>query len=320
VRLSLHGIFIKQMKVNHQFLINHKTTTVCVFFAIFSLLLLKANACDNNYEPNNAGEKKTTSLLWEISGNGLSKPSYLYGTIHLIDKKDFYVRPLIDSMLVNAGQVVFEIKLDDMAALMSIQSMMNLPEGKTIKGMMNATDYAALKKYFSDSLHTDIETMNDQKPFALIQKVTESYIKGDQESFELHFLMECMNHQKTILGLETVADQMAVFDTIPYEEQIGWLVEWADSSSKYDDIFDRLITFYKEENLDSIAKCMNESSPELMKYADEFIYDRNRKWIPEIKEMIKDKTTFIAVGAGHLPGENGVIALLRKEGYTVKPI
>lgn len=290
-----------------------------LLFSLLSIFLLRASACSPQQD-NSSGADKTTSLLWEITGNGLSKPSYLYGTIHLIDKKDFYVRPLIDSMLLHADQVAFEIKLDDMAALMSLQGMMALPEGQTIKGMTSPEDYEKLRKYFADSLETDLADMDKQKPFALIQKVTENFIKGEQESFELHFLMECIQHKKTILGLETVADQMAIFDSIPYAEQIGWLLESIDSSTAYNDIFSDLVRFYKEEDLDSIAKCMNESSPELMAYADEFIYSRNRKWIPVMADMMKDKTTFIAVGAGHLPGDEGVIALLRKAGYTVKPI
>ncbi|MBC8046180.1 MAG: TraB/GumN family protein [Fimbriimonadaceae bacterium] len=298
-----------------------KSRSIHLVLAICGTFLFQSNTCnDGETAGSNTVEKRSTSLLWEISGNGLENPSYLYGTIHMIDKKDFYVRPLIDSMLSRAEQVAFEIKLDDLAALMKIQTMLDLPEGKTIQGMMNEADYEKLKKYFADSLSVDLDMLNNQKPFILIQKISENYIKGERESFELYFLMQCMKKQKPIIGLETVEEQVGIFDIIPYEEQITWLTDWSDSSAKYDQVFADMITAYKMEDIQALATLMKESSPELMKYDDLFINDRNKNWIPKIEAMIKDKPTFIAVGAGHLPGESGVIELLRKKGYTVKAI
>ncbi|MBC8172514.1 MAG: TraB/GumN family protein, partial [Chitinophagales bacterium] len=252
--------------------------------------------------------------------NGLTKPSYLFGTVHLIDKKDFHVRPFIDSVFDSAEQVVFEIKLDDTAAFTHIQQKMFLPAGITLAGLMEPETYGALKTYFADSLHMDISLFNTMKPFVLIQAVTERSVRGEAQSYELYFLEKCMALNKPLLGLETIDEQLSVFDSIPFAEQIKWLVQWTNSSAQYDSTFQDLIQAYKKEDMNAIAKYMQESAPEFMQYEDLFVYDRNKRWIPQIEELIKTKSTFIAVGAGHLPGEEGLIELLRKKKYTVKPV
>lgn len=303
-----------------QFLKIMKSISTVLFLSVVVFVVSSANTCKEEKPAEAADDARTTSLLWEISGNGLSAPSYLYGTMHLIDKKDFYVRPFIDSMLIQSEQVAFEIKLDDMAALMKMQALMILPEGKTLESMMPAEDYEKLKKYLSDSLNTNIDLIKDQKPLYIMQLLAEKMIKGETESFEIHFFMLCMQHQKPISGLETVEEQMGIFDAIPYDEQMKWLMMEVNDPGLYDSVFTDMVQAYKKEDIEQLAALMKESSPELMLYEDIFLTNRNKNWIPKIEELIKTKTTFIAVGAGHLPGENGVIELLRKKGYTVKPV
>ena len=297
------------------------------YFIISSLLALivvatgfscKKSATEKN---ETAGvEKKNTSLLWEISGKDLQQPSYLYGTIHLIAKKDFVIRPLIDSMFAKSAVAAFEFKLDDMSALMQAQKDLKLPEGQTLQDFMSPADYEKLKKYLNDSLQADIAEYNTQKPLALYQAMASDYINGEQESFEVHFLMEAMQSKKPIEGLETIGDQLHVFDSVPYTEQLQWIMDGIDSADTYQQIWNDLVAAYKAEDLEKLSELMEKSSPELMKYRDLFINDRNRKWIPVIEKLIHEKQTFIAVGAGHLPGDNGIINLLKKQGYTVKPI
>jgi hypothetical protein len=262
----------------------------------------------------------TTSLLWEISGNGLTHPSYLYGTMHIIPQKDFQIRPYIDSIFVKTEQVVFELKLDDMAGLMKLPALMALPEGTTLQGLMQEKEYMLLKNYLQDKLGADIETLQNQKPFAIMQMMTEAMIDEAQESFELYFFRQCMQYSKPIFGLETVDEQMAIFDAIPYDEQIEWIMEEVEKPGMFDSVLQRMITAYKEENLEKLAQAMYESSPEMKKYESSFLTERNKKWIAAIETFMQSKTTFIAVGAGHLPGNDGLLSLLREKGYTVKPV
>lgn len=266
------------------------------------------------------GTSKKSSLLWEISGKGLQQPSYIFGSMHLIDAKDFFVRPAFDSALAHCSQVAFEIKLDDLEALMSIQDKLTLPDDQTLDEFTSAENYKKIAEYFKDSLDMDISESGNQKPFVLYQALEESYVRGEQKSYELYFLTQAMSAKKEIFGLESVDDQLNLFDKIPYKEQMQWICNAIDSSVYYKNAFQQAVDAYTREDLNAIGHIMDESSPELNQYDDLLLYDRNAKWVPEIEKLISDKSTFIAVGAAHLPGDKGVLQLLRDQGYTVKPI
>lgn len=265
-------------------------------------------------------QTKTSSLLWEISGNGISHPSYLYGTIHLIDQKDFLIRKEIDSVFNLAEQIAFEIKMDDATALSKIEAWFPLPEGKTFQDYCSPAEYEKIKNYLMDSMETDIKQFNDQKPFVVAQLQMSDYIEGEMASYELYFMTKAMSLQKPMKGLELIEEQLNLFDMIPYEEQIDWVVEGIDSASHYSITWSQLIEAYKNEDLTALWRLFIETTPELVKYEPILISNRNKNWIPVIEEMIKTTSTFIAVGAGHLPGEMGVIELLIKQGYSLRPL
>ncbi len=265
-------------------------------------------------------QQKSSSLLWEISGNGLSQSSYLFGTIHLIDKKDFTIRKEIDSIFELTNQIAFEIKMDDPDALAKIQDWFPLPEGKSLQDYCTPAEYEKITKYLTDSLETDINQYKNLKPFGVAQLQVMGYADGEVASYEGYFMTQALLLQKPIKGLESIDDQLKLFDVIPYEEQIDWMIQGIDSTAEYNNIWSKLIIAYKNEDLPALWQLFKESSPELVKYQDMLISGRNIKWIPVIEEMIKSSSTFIAVGAGHLPGENGLLDLLRNHGYSLRPL
>jgi uncharacterized protein YbaP (TraB family) len=120
--------------------------------------------------------------------------------------------------------------------------------------------------------------------------------------------------------LETLEEQMAIFDTIPYKDQIKMLLTLIDSLPQGRKEFKELVTLYKTENINKLYEMTLKSEFGMEGNQDIMLFDRNRKWIARIQKMMADKPTFFAVGAAHLGGEKGVIALLRKEGYTLRPI
>ncbi len=262
----------------------------------------------------------SNSLLWEISGNGLSKPSYLYGTIHLIAQDDFFVRKEIDSVFNLCEQLAFEIKLDDPAILQLYQDWILLPSGKTLKDFCTEEEYQILKQYLLDSAKTDIETIMDQKPFMLTQLQISDYITGQPASFEIYFFQESIKKNVPVFGLENLQDELDLLDVIPYEEQIDMVINNIKSSSQNQKTWDELIAAYKEEDIDKLYEISLDVTPELIKYENLFLDNRNIKWIPVIDTLIKERSTFIAVGAAHLSGENGVIQLLKNQGYILKKL
>lgn len=260
------------------------------------------------------------SLLWEISGNGLKESSYLFGTIHMIGKNDFFVRDEVDSVFSKCNQVAFEIDLDDVAQLNSMQAWLNLPEDLTMDAIIPPDQYNKIKIFFADSLGLDIKDFNTQKPFALYQQFLYGLEKSEQESYEIYFLMKCISSQKTVVGLEPISDEFRVMDNISYEEQIRWVIEGIDSINAYRSDFKELIHAYQEEDLNKLKLMLKEDPVVMGEFEDALLDQRNQKWIAEILKLTEQMPTFIAVGAMHLPGENGLISLLKEKGFTVKPI
>ena len=125
---------------------------------------------------------------------------------------------------------------------------------------------------------------------------------------------------KEIIGVETLEEQLAVFDKIPYKKQAELLVQGITDIDKSKKEFAQMIAAYKKQDLDGFEKIFKESEQGLDEFADVLLLQRNKSWIPVIEREAKEKPTFFAVGAGHLGGKQGVIQLLRQQGYTVKPV
>ncbi len=280
-------------------------SAILVFISLFTITPITA--------------QNANSLLWEISGNGLEKPSYIYGTIHLIAQSDFVVRKEIDSVFNASDQVAFEMKLDDPTMLTTLQNWMYLPDGKTIADYCTHDEYLMLKNYLYDSLQTDITSIQTQKPFAISQMLLMGSIKEEIASYELYFMQKSILQYKPLNGLENLQDELDIFDSIPYDKQIDMLIETINEEND-GVVWEDLIQAYKDENLDSLLTYFYKSSPEFLLYEDLFLTNRNKKWINEIENLMSDKSTFIAIGAAHLLGKNGVLKLLEEKGYTIKPL
>lgn len=146
---------------------------------------------------------------------------------------------------------------------------------------------------------------------------------GTPVAMEQLIMEEAKKHEKEIKGLETLSFQAGLLDSIPYALQAKQLVNYIDSAATGTDEtkeFNVLLDAYKKEDLDKLEELTRESDVGLSRYTDILLYNRNRNWVKQLNSLMQGKSLVIAVGAGHLPGEQGVINLLKKEGYNVTPI
>jgi uncharacterized protein YbaP (TraB family) len=127
-------------------------------------------------------------------------------------------------------------------------------------------------------------------------------------------------NKKEIKGLETMQFQASVFDSIPYEWQAKELLKNIDSFSVYKKEFDDMLSSYKDQRLDSMQTMLSQSEFGAGEYEDLLLNDRNKNWVAQLNTIMKKESVFVAVGAGHLIGEMGLINLLRKAGYKVEPL
>jgi hypothetical protein len=261
------------------------------------------------------------SLLWEITGNGLNKASYLFGTFHLMCKDDIHFSAQLNVAVANADKVYMEMDMDDPSIMLTGLLMMNMKDGKKLADLYSAAEYEKVSAYFKDSLHMPIGLLQKTKPFFLGAMLYPKMMPCKTVSGVEEELMKLAKLQKKeIKGLETIEFQSAVFDSIPYEEQAKDLLKSIDSIASYQKYFDTMITVYKSQRLTEIETLFKDTEFGMEDHQDLLLNDRNKNWVNQLKTIMKSESVFVAVGAGHLVGKEGLISLLRKEGYTLKPI
>ena len=262
-----------------------------------------------------------SSLLWEITGNNLQQPSYLFGTIHIICEEDFFFPAIVKEKFTNAQEVFLELDMDDPMMMMKMMTMLQLPKGQTIKQLFaDSAAFAAFDKKYQEITGTSAMMFNTFKPFMLMSMLAQKSLNcANSESYEQTFMALAATLKKDIKGLETMEDQIAVFDGIPDSTEITNLQTMLKDFDKQVEEFKKLVAVYKTQDVDAMYRFTNQS-PELMGAEEELLTKRNSKWIPVMKASMEKGNTFFAVGAAHLGGDIGVIALLRKQGYTVKPV
>jgi uncharacterized protein YbaP (TraB family) len=265
------------------------------------------------------------TLLWRISGNGLKKPSYLFGTMHILCADDARLSDSLLSVISRCDEVYFEVKLDmSLMNMLGMMKYMKMNDGKKLSDLMSQKDYEKVKDYFVQRYPPMLFNMIERYKPMMISSLIEAEGMNcqKQDGMEMMIMKELQNQNsnKPINGLETLEFQASLFDSIPYEEQAKDLVNYVDSSEEYKKSSLELAEVYKQQDLDKIDSLSRKGDAGMSKYMDLLLYDRNRKWAKELAGLLPQKSLLVAVGAAHLPGENGVIDLLRKQGYVLTPV
>ena len=207
-----------------------------------------------------------------------------------------------------------------------------MPNGTRLRDLISADDYNLVKNRF-DSIGLPMMMIERVKPMFLSAMVDSDGAQlnpldttsTDQKtvSYEFEIMRIAEKQKKEFGGLETMEFQMGIFDSIPYKAQAEMLVKSVKSGSKSGNSeFSQMVEMYKSQDIEAMAKMLNpgEENEGLGQYESLLVTKRNLNWIPLMAKSMKQKQTFFAVGAGHLGGEKGVVNLLRKEGYTLRPL
>lgn len=291
--------------------------TIALIFAT----LFFGNCTAQNAAVKLKKNKNDNTLLWEVSGKGLSKPSYLFGTFHLICKDDIPFGSQLTTAVQLASTVYMEMDMDDPAMLLGGMMLMNMKGDSTLKKLYTTDEYNKVEIFFKDSLRMSMGMFQKMKPFFLMAMLYPKMLPCKTMSgVEQELMQIAKTNKKEIKGLETMAFQAAVFDSIPYTQQAKELLKTIDSLQAYKKYFDTMVNVYKTQQLKEIEKLFSHSEFGMADNQDILLDRRNKNWVVQLKPIMKNESVFVAVGAGHLIGKMGLIALLRKEGYTVRPI
>ena len=266
------------------------------------------------------GQKSENSLLWKISGNGLKEPSYLFGTIHITCNATLSEK--VKTALDKTQQLCLELDMDDPNLQAEMMNSMMMQNGVTMKSLAKPEDFKAVDAFLTTNLGFSAEMLNPVKPFMVSAMLYPKMLNCETQSVEAELIKIAKAQNEEVIGLETVGEQLAVFDAIPYQEQMNELVITAKDNMQRDKTeLTEMMAIYKSENVEAMVT-FTEKSPNAMtsKYGDVLLKNRNQNWISRMITIAKNKPTFFGVGAAHLGGKEGVIALLRKAGFTVEAV
>lgn len=279
-------------------------------------------------------------LLWKISGNGLQKPSYIVGTYHLAPVSFVDSITGLKDALAATEQVYGEIVMADMASpenMAKMQAAMMLPNGQTLDKLFTADEMARINAMLKSILGADMtnpmiakqlgqlspQTLQTQLGLLMYLKTHTGF--NPNETFDGYFQKEAKANNKPVGGLETIDFQInTLFKGMSMERQKELLLCLADNLEFNEEQTENVVKAFFAQDLDGIEKTMdaklNNTCDGTPEEKDKLIYNRNAEWIKQMPDIMKQKATFFAVGAGHLPGDKGVLALLKKAGYTVEGV
>jgi uncharacterized protein len=288
-------------------------------------LMTAAGLVVGSYAQKPSAAPDVNTLLWKISGKNLTKPSYVFGTMHMICANDIELSDSLKNAIRSADNVYLELDMDDMWQMMGAMMHMTMKGDTSLADLLTPDDYKKVKTYFSE--HGGIipfSLMEKYKPLLVESMIIEQAKPCDNMIVIEQLVMEeAKKNSVDIKGLETFDYQLAIFDKIPYKLQAQQLVKMVDEAQSGDatgdDEIKVLTEAYRKQELNKMDE-LTKDDPGIGNFTDILLYDRNANWSSKLQELMPGKSLVVAVGAGHLPGKKGVLNLLREAGYTVEPV
>lgn len=268
-------------------------------------------------------------LLWKVSGNGLKKPSYLFGTHHLIPIQFLDSVPGLYKSFNECETVVGEMMMNNIEAFAKIQQASLMPEHIRMKDLLNDSDYILVDKELKSVMKLGLKELSSMNPTLILTLYEMELFKkstgyNEDTQSDSYFQLVAAEKGKEILGLETIDEQIAVlFGNGSLQRQADLLVESVHQKYKVLNDIKQINQLYKNGKIEKLYDLSSNRGDIMDMTKDEFerlVDKRNKNWVVQLPQLLTSSSCFIAVGALHLGGKNGLIKLLEKEGYKVKPI
>lgn len=278
------------------------------------------SSCKTNTPLTTAPDNKT--LLWEISGKQLATPSYFFGTMHLMCAEDAELTETVKALIKEVKQIYMEVDMDDAAELLTGIMDLRSKNGQTLQRSLSPDDYNKVKDFFEKFQPSiPFAVLEAQPPLMIASSLFELLLPCERKNgVEMKIIDEAYKEKKQTKGLETIAFQSSIFDSIPYEDQAKNLVKSIDSLEKNQKAMYEMIQVYKDQDIEKLYSLSVNEESIVSSYMDLLLFKRNRNWIGQFPAIAKNKSTLFAVGAGHLGGEKGVLQLLKQNGFTIRPL
>ena len=293
-----------------------------IFALLYALLLVScaSHAAAPAVQHNAAASRFDHGLLWKIETPG-AKPSYLFGTIHIDDPRVTALPPPVGKALDGSDRFVMEAVLDN-DSLAQMAQAMYFDDDRTLEQVVGKDLYAVTLKAL-DARGIQNANVEKQKPWAVMMLLSMPAPKTG-EFLDMVLETRATKQNKPVAGLETMAEQIAVFDDLSMPDQIALLKEAVRTGPDLEKDYGELIRAYLARDLRTLAEISDKHEPDedrlYRTVTDRLLTQRNTRMRQRMAPFLKQGNAFIAVGAAHLAGEAGLLNLLEQAGYRVTPV
>lgn len=283
-----------------------------------ALLALALPACAPlDARPANAAEAYQGPAIWKVADKDTT--IYLFGTVHALPKDAQWFSGPVERAYKSADELVTEIPMDATGDAQAIAARALLPPGRSLRDMMTPAQRMKFEEALV-GLGLPVEAMDRFEPWyaamtlSLLPVVNAGY--DPQAGAESKLTDEAGGKRKA--ALETVQQQIDLFDGLPAEAQLAFLGETVNSVDKAAATLDAMVAEWMKGDADALAMLLNDELDDPLLYK-RLLTDRNSRWAQWIDQRLKQPgTVFIAVGAGHLAGRGSVQEQLRKRGLKAQ--
>jgi uncharacterized protein len=259
--------------------------------------------------------------LWELHGK--HNTVYILGSIHVLRPSDYPLAPAVLNAYGNANSIFMEVNLaeiDSQVMQTELLASARLPEGKTLPVIMGEVRYKRAQT-LAREVGVDLGIFDAFAPWFAAEAISQLQLQQlgfqPQSGVEMFFLERARTDGKSVAGLETVHDQIALFDALSMDEQANYLLSSLEEAHDLPKEVDAMVHAWASGDTQWFADQLKSEIGRDPALYDSVLVARNRKWVPKIEALLNDdKNYLVIVGTGHLVGQGSVIALLKKDGIA----
>jgi uncharacterized protein YbaP (TraB family) len=260
------------------------------------------------------------SLIWEISGNGLTKKSYLMGTLKFIGEKEFYLPKKTTELIKQAEIFAIEDEVDHHAQH-ELNTALHFPKGQSLADVMSPEDYKSVREIFEKEFKINSATFDKKyshiKPLPLSIIMTRLSLGEKVKFYDIELLLIAKKHDVTAYSLEPIEREAEALNAFNMDDQVKALVHSVNNFATQKAEFKKLMADYRTADLQEIFDYTLHPLENNARFVEEFYYKRNEEWLPKIEKMMNEDASFIALGISHLEGDRGILKLLEQKGYKL---
>ncbi len=282
-----------------------------LLFIIIILLVLPAS---------NAQE---TSILWQINGNGITKPSYLFGSLKFIGEKEYYLPKEVKEKIKISSLFAIEDEVNHHAQH-ELNAALHFPKGETLATHLSADDYNKVVTFFNTEFKISKKEFESKyanlKPLTISISMTRLALGEKVKFYDIELLKFAKKNKIKAYSLEGIEREAEALNKFSIPVQTVALLHSVTNFDKQKTEYQKLMADYPQGRLEEIFEFTLHPLENNSEFINEFYYKRNEEWLPKIESMVAKDVAFISVGVAHLEGERGLLNLLKQKGYILTPI